>query len=214
MKRALEAFWRDLLADLRSVRYAAAALGRNLMAGLRLALFLPVSRLAFRIDAVQLLLLFMLLCLIDIGGDRLRFAGDASFNLLGAGNELAGIALLAAMAVVAAVLFRKPGMTIALLVTALAALPIVQSSTTYPTSSCPIRPALPARSWSTMAYWPGKWPSWCASRRCRSNGRPCNAGGARVSVDSCWRCRWRCRPGWWTTYPGIAPTTDRSRKAP
>jgi hypothetical protein len=126
MKRALEAFWRDLLADLRSVRYAAAALGRNLMAGLRLALFLPVSRLAFRIDAVQLLLLFMLLCLIDIGGDRLRFAGDASFNLLGAGNELAGIALLAAMAVVAAVLFRKPGMTIALLVTALAALPIVQ----------------------------------------------------------------------------------------
>ena len=34
-------------------------LGRNLVAGLRLALFLPVSRLAFRIDVVQLLLLFV-----------------------------------------------------------------------------------------------------------------------------------------------------------
>ena len=42
------------------MRHQLANLGRNLRAGLRLALFLPVTRLAFRIDLAQLLLLFAL----------------------------------------------------------------------------------------------------------------------------------------------------------
>ena len=40
----------------RPVHSAIHALGRNLVAGLRLALFMPVSRASFRISALQLLL--------------------------------------------------------------------------------------------------------------------------------------------------------------
>jgi hypothetical protein len=46
-----------------------AKLRRNLAAGCRLALFLAVRRLAFRIDLAQLLLLFAVSALLDVGVD-------------------------------------------------------------------------------------------------------------------------------------------------
>ena len=76
------------------MRYALASLARNLAAGLRLSLFLPVTRLAFRIDLVQLLLLFVLSAAIDVAGDWLRTGPDRVFSLLGAGTELYSGALL------------------------------------------------------------------------------------------------------------------------
>ena len=54
------------------MKYALESLFRNIVAGLRLALFLPVDRLRFRFDVGQLLLLFVLSALIDIAGDFLR----------------------------------------------------------------------------------------------------------------------------------------------
>ncbi|HEV8502471.1 MAG TPA: C13 family peptidase [Casimicrobiaceae bacterium] len=106
--------------------YTLRSLARNLAAGLRLALFLPVSRLAFRVDAVQLLLLFALSCTIDIGGDRLRFGAGAPFVTQGAGTELAGIALLGLVAIVVALWLRRASLALSIVVTAMAALLIVQ----------------------------------------------------------------------------------------
>jgi len=50
------------------MRHALADLLRNLRAGLRLACFRPVDRLAFRLDLPQLLLLFLMSALIDVVG--------------------------------------------------------------------------------------------------------------------------------------------------
>jgi len=108
------------------MRYTLRALGRNLIAGLRLALFLPVTRLAFRVDAVQLLLLFVLSCAIDVGGDWLRMRPDAAFSIAGVGGELVALALLVLMALLVALALRRPPLALAFSVTELAAMPIVQ----------------------------------------------------------------------------------------
>ncbi len=108
------------------MRLALRALARNIIAGLRLALFMPVSRLAFRVDALQLLLLFLVSCLIDIGGDRFRFGEDAVFAAQGAGSELAGIALLGVVAVAVAIALRRQALALAISVTVMASLPLVQ----------------------------------------------------------------------------------------
>ena len=64
------------------MRLAISSLYRNLLAGLRLSLFLPVTRLEFRIDLVQLLLLFVLSALIDVAGDWSRTGPPREFSLL------------------------------------------------------------------------------------------------------------------------------------
>ncbi|MBS0319404.1 MAG: hypothetical protein JSR18_02590 [Proteobacteria bacterium] len=106
------------------MRYRLASLLRNLAAGARLALFLPVTRLAFRVDVVQAILLFAVLCAIDIAGDRLLYAG-AVFTLQGAGSEFAGLAFLALAAAVVGLALRRVELALALVVTGLAALPAV-----------------------------------------------------------------------------------------
>lgn len=106
--------------------YAGRALLRNIAAGVRLALFLPVSRQAFRIDAVQLLLLFAVSSLVDIAGDRLRFGPDSLFNSQGAGNELAAIAMLALLALLVAITLRRPALALAITVTVMSTTLIVQ----------------------------------------------------------------------------------------
>ena len=73
------------------MRHALTSLTRNLVAGLRLALFLPVTRLAFRIDLAQLVLLFVFSALIDVGGDWLRAGDDREFSLLGFGTDAMAI---------------------------------------------------------------------------------------------------------------------------
>lgn len=106
---------------------ALANLGRNLRAGLRLACFLPVARLAFRVDLVQALLLFVLSALIDIAGDYLRVGAPREFVAAGAGAELYSGALLVLGAVLLAVSVRQRQTALAIVVIVLAALPLVQA---------------------------------------------------------------------------------------
>jgi hypothetical protein len=100
---------------------------RNLRAGLRLAFFLPVERLAFRIDLTQLLWLFALSALIDIGGDWFRVAPPRELSLLGAGSELYAAGLLLLAAALIAIFNRQSSLALALPVIVLAALPVVQA---------------------------------------------------------------------------------------
>ncbi|MFO1200744.1 MAG: C13 family peptidase, partial [Burkholderiaceae bacterium] len=106
--------------------YALANLLRNLGAGLRLACFVRVDRLAFRIDLAQLLLLFALSTAIDIGGDWFRTPPPREFSWLGAGPELYSAGLLLLTAALIAVLNRQRHVALALPVIAFASLPIVQ----------------------------------------------------------------------------------------
>ena len=114
------------------MRYFFASLGRNLVAGLRTALFLPVSRLSFRVDAAQLLALFIVSALIDVARDWLRTDADRVFSLLGAGTEFYGAGLLLFLAALLALLYRQRGMLLRLPLIALAALPILQIALELP----------------------------------------------------------------------------------
>ena len=67
--------------DREAVRYVLSNLLRNLVAGLRVAFFAPIARLAFRIDLVQLMLLFLVSAAIDLGRDWLRTDSDRVFSL-------------------------------------------------------------------------------------------------------------------------------------
>ena len=106
--------------------YALASLARNLRAGARLTLFLRVDRLAFRVDVAQLLLLFALSALIDVGGDWLRAAPPREFVVQGVGPELYAAALLLLGSAAVALLNRQPPLALAVPVIVLAALPILQ----------------------------------------------------------------------------------------
>jgi len=108
------------------MRYALTSFGRNLVAGLRLALFLPVTRLAFRIDVAQLVLLFVFSAAIDVAGDWLRAGEGREFSLLGAGTELYSGAALLLIAAVLALAFRQRTLVLAIPVIVMAAVPIVQ----------------------------------------------------------------------------------------
>jgi len=112
--------------------HALTELGRNLWAGLRLALFMPVARLAFRIDLVQLLLLFVVSALIDIGTDWIRYGPDARFSPLGVSAEFFAISVLLLSAALQAVMFRQRALALAIPVLALAAYPVIQVVHTAP----------------------------------------------------------------------------------
>jgi len=76
------------------MHHALANLIRNLRAGIRIACFLPVSRLAFRIDIAQAMLLFLLSALIDVAGDYLRVAPPHTFVPAGAGADRRNIRMI------------------------------------------------------------------------------------------------------------------------
>ena len=109
------------------MRYALASLVRNLYAGLRLALFLPVARLAFRIDIAQLLLLFVFSAAIDVAGDWLRAGPDREFSLLGAGTELYSIAMVLLASAILALALRQRALALAAPVIVMASVPVVQA---------------------------------------------------------------------------------------
>ena len=109
------------------MRYALANLWRNLCAGLRLAGFLRADRLAFRIDLVQLLLLFALSTAIDVAGDWFRVAAPRTFSELGAGPEFYAGALLLLASALIALFNRQRHVALALPVIVLAALPVAQA---------------------------------------------------------------------------------------
>jgi hypothetical protein len=108
------------------MRHALADLLRNLRAGLRLAFFRPVERLAFRVDLPQVLLLFVLSALIDVAGDAWRIDGPRAFSLFGAGSELYSGALLLLTAALIALMNRQRDLALAIPVLVLASMPIVQ----------------------------------------------------------------------------------------
>ena len=113
---------------------ALANLGRNLLAGLRLAVFAPVSRLAFRIDVVQLLLLFALTALLDFGSDWVRYGPDAYFSWYGAGNELFSAGVMLLLCALLALAFRQGTLTLAIPVLALSAYPVLQVALALPSA--------------------------------------------------------------------------------
>ena len=106
--------------------YALGNLSRNLLAGLRLALFMRVDRLRFRFDVAQILLLFLVSAIIDVVGDYLRAAPPREFMIDGAGSELYSAALLLLGTAIIAVLCRQRQLTMSIPVLVLASLPIVQ----------------------------------------------------------------------------------------
>lgn len=106
--------------------YALSCLVRNLRAGLRLALFLRVDRLAFRIDLAQVLLLLGLSAVIDFFGDWWLAEAPRTFSIEGAGTEVHSAGLFLLGAAVIALLNRQRALALALPVLAFAALPVVQ----------------------------------------------------------------------------------------
>ena len=106
--------------------YALGNLSRNLLAGLRLALFMRVDRLRFRFDVAQILLLFLVSAIIDVVGDYLRAAPPREFMIEGAGSELYSAALLLLGTAIIAVLCRQRQLAMSIPVLVLASLPIVQ----------------------------------------------------------------------------------------
>ena len=63
------------------MRAAIQAFGRNLLAGFRLAVFMPVERVAFHVSAAQLLLVVILSAAIDIDADWVRAGQDARIEV-------------------------------------------------------------------------------------------------------------------------------------
>ncbi|MEO8345546.1 MAG: C13 family peptidase [Betaproteobacteria bacterium] len=109
------------------MRLALASLARNLIAGLRLSLFMPVTRLDFRIDLGQLLLLFLLSAAIDVVGDWTRTGPMREFSLFGAGTELYSGGLLLLASAVLALAFRQRTLAMAIPVIVLASIPVAQA---------------------------------------------------------------------------------------
>ena len=108
------------------MREALHALARNLIAGLRLALLMPVDRSAFRISAGQLVLLTVVSAAIDIDGDWMRAAHDVRFSLLGLHGELFALGLLVLSSALVATLRRDRDLYLALPVVILASFPALQ----------------------------------------------------------------------------------------
>ena len=108
------------------------ALGRNLAAGLRLVLFMPVERASFRISATQLILVVVLSAAIDVDADWVRASGDARFSILGLHGEIFALGLLALTSAAIAILRRDPDVYLALPIVILASFPLIQIAHVLP----------------------------------------------------------------------------------
>ena len=108
------------------------ALGRNLAAGLRLALFMPVERASFRISAAQLILVVILSAAIDVDADWVRVTGEARFSILGLHGEIFALGLLALTSALIAILRRDAEVYLALPIVVLASFPLIQIAHVLP----------------------------------------------------------------------------------
>jgi hypothetical protein len=108
------------------MRYALVSLLHNLVAGLRLVLFMRVDRGAFRIGLAPWLLMIAFSATLDVLLDGLRTGPDARLSLLGLDGELFALGLLMLTSGVIAVLFRDVGMFVALPIVTLASFPLLQ----------------------------------------------------------------------------------------
>ena len=114
------------------VRSAIHALGRNLAAGLRLALFMPVERVAFHISPAQLLLMVFVSAAIDIDADWVRAVSDSRFSVLGLHGEIFALGLLALTSAALALLRRDAELYLALPIVVLASFPLIQVAHVLP----------------------------------------------------------------------------------
>lgn len=114
------------------MRALALGLSRNLAAGLALALFLPVRRLAFRVDLPQVLALFVVSALVDIAADAMRYGEGGVFSWLGLGNEIYSGGVLLLASAVLALLNRDRSLALAIPVIALATFPVLQVANGVP----------------------------------------------------------------------------------
>ena len=108
------------------MRALARGLVADLVAGARLALFLPVRRLAFRAGLPELAALFVVSALVQIGADALRYGERGVFSWYGLGNEVLSGGLLLAAATVLALVNRDRGLALAIPVIVLASFPAIQ----------------------------------------------------------------------------------------
>ena len=108
------------------------ALAANLAAGVRLAFYLPVRRLAFRLTVGQLLGLFVVSALVDIAADALRYGEDGEFSWYGLGNEVLSGGILVATSALLALMFRDRSLTLAVPTIALASFPVLQLANAVP----------------------------------------------------------------------------------
>ncbi|MGH8802243.1 MAG: C13 family peptidase [Casimicrobiaceae bacterium] len=108
------------------MRSAIIDLGRNLAAGLRLALFLPVTRGGFRVSPGQLVLIAIVSAAIDVDTDWVRAAQDAHFSIYGLHGEMYSLGLLVLSSAIIAALRRDAWLALALPVIVLAAFPVIQ----------------------------------------------------------------------------------------
>lgn len=131
------------------MRHELANLLRNLAAGLRLALFLRVSRLAFRIDVTQLLLLFVVSAALDFGIDWIRYGPDAYFSWYGAGSEVFGAGMLLLTAALLALLLHEAALAVAVPLLVLAGYPLLQ-----------ILHAIPYAVYDARPTWEAFWSAW------------------------------------------------------
>jgi hypothetical protein len=122
------------------MRHLLASLGRNLLAGARLALLLPVPRLAFRIDVAALVALLVLSAALDCALDWLRYGVDGRFSLYGAGSEIFGGGLLLLISTVLALAFRQRALIVAVPVILLSAYPVLQLAHALPYALLEPRP--------------------------------------------------------------------------
>jgi hypothetical protein len=114
----MRAFWR--------------ALAANLVAGARLAFYVPVRRLDFRIGLAQLLALCVVSALVDIAADWLRYGDEGDFSWYGLGNELLSGGILVATSALLALMYRERPLVVAVPTLALASFPILQLANAVP----------------------------------------------------------------------------------
>jgi len=115
-----------------ALRSAVHALGRNLAAGLRLALLMPVERVAFHVSVAQLLLVVILSAAIDIDADWVRASHGSRFSILGLHGEIFALGLLALTSALLATLRREGEMYLSLPIVVLASFPVIQIAHVLP----------------------------------------------------------------------------------
>jgi hypothetical protein len=109
------------------IRHALARLARNLRAGMRIALFLRVSRLDFRIGVAEFVVLLLFSAVFDIGIDFVRHGPDASFSWLGVSGETYAAAAVLLVAASLSLLFRQQALTVAIPLIVFASYPAIQA---------------------------------------------------------------------------------------
>jgi len=110
------------------MRSALLDLGRNLVAGARLALGLRVSIRAFRVTLSALLLLFVFNAALDILLDWIRVGFDARFSYFGANEVALATAVFLLVTAIVSIALREPHLMLTIPVLSAASTPLVEAA--------------------------------------------------------------------------------------